>query len=775
LEHLTGAAGEFRPVVALFCTRGMEEFLSNALCGILRTGISADHILIGCPANALGSVTDVSKLHPPGIRVISTAEPSDGAEIETYQDFGAEAFLSVAWRKVFFIRQLIDLHACVIYADLDIAWLRNPLPYLAEIARAYPMAFQTEALPRFPPAICAGFALFTRSERSRAFLDTAIDMRADQLRRGENLADQDDFQYLIDHDPAWLRDIFFLPEALFLNGLGYRQMQNSGDAPCRMEGELQPFLFHANWTIGLENKRKLLAVTAAWRPDERADLVTEERAPEPPDAGRALLTVIFPNFEQRGELLERIKSWTEQDLNADRYRIVVATGAETEFDEVAVRTALRDHDSVVRTAGEGNDADYWNAGAHEATTPWLLFVESHTRPDRDSLSSLAAWIDANPIGAACNFRINNLEGGKIDSLMKRWFAEIHEGWTATPGWSRLHRTAFAMRRDVFNRAGRLKPEYGQFAPALLSAELDRRGIAISLLPESRVGHFLSQEMTKHHEDTADYVRGELAARAATDPGFFEGYFGPPPLQAPDMMQPGDTLRLLGGLLLAAALQPRKASRLLPLIGVLLPAAFAGLRTRARMLTALTRADEWLVMQLSGDKGWRWRRFVGAQRRVVRTEVMNWIARNPPADLQPAAHRTPLPPAALGSYAVAGLHALERWGTQAWFRWSQPLLLLRLAPHDEEILTVETRNVRGSIHRSEIVVIVNGKVLSPEQYSFDNEGNLKLRLSTTALLPASAVVAIIAPELREPPSQAGPGRRLGLPVFSVGFDRDTSHL
>jgi hypothetical protein len=103
------------------------------------------------------------------------------------------------------------------------------------------------------------------------------------------------------------------------------------------------------------------------------------------------------------------------------------------------------------------------------------------------------------------------------------------------------------------------------------------------------------------------------------------------------------------------------------------------------------------------------------------------------------------------------------------------LLLRLEPHDEEILIVETRNVRGPIPRSEIVVIANGKILPPEQYSFDNAGNLKVRLSTPALLPASAVVAIIAPELREPSSQAEPGHRLGLPVFSIGFDRDTSHL
>jgi len=47
--QMTSAVGEFNPVIALYCTRGMEAFLSNALQGILQTGIAAGQIVVGCP------------------------------------------------------------------------------------------------------------------------------------------------------------------------------------------------------------------------------------------------------------------------------------------------------------------------------------------------------------------------------------------------------------------------------------------------------------------------------------------------------------------------------------------------------------------------------------------------------------------------------------------------------------------------------------------------------------------------------------------------------
>src|SRR6202158_4646973 len=234
---------DLRPVVALFCTRGMETFLSNAIQGILQVGIDASQILVGCPNNALGSVKSVAGLHSDQIQIVSTQKLSENeAELESYSSFGSRSFTDISWKKIFFIRELIELHPHVIYADLDISWIRNPLPYLAQVAKVYPIAIQTEGLPRFPPALCCGFASFAKSEKTIALLDALIEFDANQRTTDERLDDQAACQHLIASDVLWVRDTLCLPEALFLNGLGYRNLQKTDQGPCPMEGELLPFL-----------------------------------------------------------------------------------------------------------------------------------------------------------------------------------------------------------------------------------------------------------------------------------------------------------------------------------------------------------------------------------------------------------------------------------------------------------------------------------------------------------------------------------------------------
>jgi hypothetical protein len=44
-----------------------------------------------------------------------------------------------------------------------------------------------------------------------------------------------------------------LPEGLFANGIGYRNRERSRSG-CALQ--LEPFVFHANWTVGLANKRQ---------------------------------------------------------------------------------------------------------------------------------------------------------------------------------------------------------------------------------------------------------------------------------------------------------------------------------------------------------------------------------------------------------------------------------------------------------------------------------------------------------------------------------------
>jgi nucleotide-diphospho-sugar transferase len=762
---------EAKSVIALFCTLGMEAFLSNAIEGILRVGIDADQICVGCPENSLKSVKSVARLHSTQIRVIPTQKLSDSElETEQYDRFGSRSFTEITWKKIFFIRQLIEVHAHVIYADLDVSWIRNPLPYLTQVAEIYPVAFQTEGLPRFPPALCFGFASFARSERAIALLDALIALHSDQIDDDNRLDDQAACQYLIENDVTWLRCIYWLPEVLFLNGLGYRNLQQAGEHPCPMEGELQPFLFHANWTIGTDNKRRLLTSTGTWLLDHRlTDTALEDQGPAPT---LPVLTVIYPVFDVRGDIVERVRLWTEgQDFDPRAYRILVVAGAATKLNDVALRKVLRNQDAILRVPGVGRDADYWNAGAREAKTQWLLFVEAHGLPERDSLATLAAWIAANPNGEACNFKIRSLGGHHITGLMQRWFAEVHKVWADTSTWRRLHRTAFAIRRDIFEDVGPFEPEYGQFAPPLLAARMDRRGLIISALPRSSILHDDSPEISDHHHDTADYARGEMEARHVSDPGFFEAYFGPAPFQGSDMILSARHARSMARGLLAAALhRPGEAFHLLRQACSLLPRMLLSLRGRARLLAALTRADEYVVMHLPVPEPVRWRQFLLAHRRLIRAEQMLWMMRNPLPSLPIGPEHRKWPIAAISRYAIIGLHVLEQLNGDV-FRWTHPVFLLKLAISNEGVLTLETRNVRSGIALSDIVVVIGPRILSPNDLALDDAGNLKLRIQALSTPAGETEIVVIVRELCEPRAKSGHGRRLGLPVFSVHFRCD----
>jgi hypothetical protein len=344
---------------------------------------------------------------------------------------------------------------------------------------------------------------------------------------------------------------------------------------------------------------------------------------------------------------------------------------------------------------------------------------------------------------------------------------MHTEWAADKSWRRLHRTGFALRRELFDSVGPFESEYGQFAAPLVSARVHERGVAIATLPGSSILHDDSTGMPAHHDDTADYARGEMDARAACDPVFFEKYFGPSPLQGPDMILSARHARsMLRGLVVAARQRPREALHYLRQAFVLLPTALVSLRGRVKLLAAITGADEWLIMHSPLKRQLLWKRFILGHRRLIRAEQMRWIARHPLPSLPTETAKWPI--TTIGQYAVIGLHALE-YLDQIAFRWTHPVFLLRLAPPTKGTLTLETRNVGRRIGPSDIVVVVGGRMLPSKGVALDAAGNIKFNIEPASASVGDTDVVVIVPELREPAvNGALGGRRLGLPLFSVDF-------
>ena len=480
-----------------------------------------------------------------------------------------------------------------------------------------------------------------------------------------------------------------------------------------------------------------------------------------------LLTVVFPVFDVRGDIVERVRRWTEeQDFDQHRYSVFVVAGPEPEFDEARLRKVLRSQDVFVRLSVTGRDADYWNEGARQTTTPWLLFVEAHGLPARDSLSALASWIDANPNSSACNFTVQSRSDHRVTRLLKRWFAETHAAWVDQATWPRIHRTACAIRRDAFEEVGPFEPAYGQFAPPLLSAHMHRRGRHISTLPASKIVHEDMPEMAPHHEDTADYARGEADARAANDPAFFEKYFGPSPFQE-GSLSPRRARAAISNVVRAALRRPGRAVGLLRSGLPFLPTAMLEPSSRARFLAALTRLDEHAVMYAPLPKSLQWKRFLLAHRRVVRVEQLRWSVRNPPAVLRISEAPARLPIDEVDQRAIVGAHALE-YLNGAPFRWTRPAFLLRCSFAGSVVITLETQGLRGRIDPSVVSVVAGGRIV--KDIAIDARGNIGFSLRHDPDQAVESDIFVITAELREPSTGNIAGRRLGLPLFSVSLQR-----
>jgi hypothetical protein len=297
--------------------------------------------------------------------------------------------------------------------------------------------------------------------------------------------------------------------------------------------------------------------------------VTAKRPPSRAYLGReavAQITLVYPIFDLRGQGADRVRTWThDQTLSRERYRVVVASGDANTSQEREVEQLLGSGDELVRVPG-ARDAALWNAGASRAGTPWLVFTEGHCLADPGCLDAVARWIAAVPDVAAGTFDVSHDESYLLGRMSRRWFDLIHARWREPGEWPRLTRSGFAIRADVFEAVGGFEPDYGQFAPALLSARLHARGSQIGAVPDAAVVHLDSEGMRDHHADTADYVRGELEARSRNDPVFFERYFGHAQTWANPLRHQRHVVRRMARAVVAAAVaQPKRTAELTGLL------------------------------------------------------------------------------------------------------------------------------------------------------------------------------------------------------------------
>jgi hypothetical protein len=257
-------------VIVIFATRSMLGFAENAIRGIARCGIDPSIVQFVIPEKSRKIFDERFAPYPCRIRCIEDILHDEiDLDSEEYHNWGTRQFNRLMRVRLPVVSRILAEHNCpVIHADADVAWLRNPIPYISGVLSVYPWTSQTEATAHFPPPFCMGFF----AARPDPFCFDLMEQHAERLALAEtdvNVTMQTLFQQMVAENPATLSRIFPLPEGLFPCGL-LNPLFLGGATKVRMVDQLQPFIFHANWTIGSENKQDLLRETRLW--DVRGEL-----------------------------------------------------------------------------------------------------------------------------------------------------------------------------------------------------------------------------------------------------------------------------------------------------------------------------------------------------------------------------------------------------------------------------------------------------------------------------------------------------------------------
>jgi hypothetical protein len=262
--------------VVLMATRGLAAFVGNVLISIERCGIDTNFVEVVFPANAQCELAELARkfgAQPRILEQLIDVHPLDMPS--TYAEYGSPEFAHVEKYRFPALRAIMAEGKRVIYTDVDVAWMRNPLPYLSDVLDNFACAMQTEALAMFPPMFCLGFFALTDTPACFRLVDQFIEKYS---RDGTWRTLQPLFRDMLVENPKYLGDIFPLPEGLFPNGLLHRVAASdklSSDAcsqqlelfmrpPDVRSQQLEPFIFHGNWVSGLENKRQLLDDAGVW-------------------------------------------------------------------------------------------------------------------------------------------------------------------------------------------------------------------------------------------------------------------------------------------------------------------------------------------------------------------------------------------------------------------------------------------------------------------------------------------------------------------------------
>ena len=185
----------------------------------------------------------------------------DDLDSVEYQNFGTEAFYDAVSRKWDLFQEVFNRgYEIVIYNDIDLVWVRDAG---AEITKYFSLTNQVDILVQSitqtpaQPSLCMGFVAFRNTPFTQDFINKCACFNKESRLRNEKMGD-DEVVTLIYEKSGFDSRIRELPQVTFPVGHSINLFKGRPKMPGLVSNT--PFIFHANYVIGVRNKRILLRI-----------------------------------------------------------------------------------------------------------------------------------------------------------------------------------------------------------------------------------------------------------------------------------------------------------------------------------------------------------------------------------------------------------------------------------------------------------------------------------------------------------------------------------
>jgi hypothetical protein len=184
-----------------------------------------------------------------------------GKDKKDYLDFSTKNFFQLVQLKWLLLEEILLLgYKYVIYSDTDVIWLKDPMPTLLATFESNPKVhWLMQSVTNEPSDVqlCMGFLAIKNSEVVRNFIKLCKEYHQTLIKNNPYFGDDnvvtDLFKNL--NYPEFIRE---LPQVTFPVG-NLLNLYSKKNVFPGLSGP-SPYIFHANYAVGLKNKFKLLQV-----------------------------------------------------------------------------------------------------------------------------------------------------------------------------------------------------------------------------------------------------------------------------------------------------------------------------------------------------------------------------------------------------------------------------------------------------------------------------------------------------------------------------------